>query len=307
MRAWKIGRFFGIDLYIHWTFLLLPVLAIMGQNENDGANLPMLLGLFTVFGCIVLHEYGHALMARVFGIGTRDITLYVIGGVARLERISEKAWEELWIALAGPAVNVVIAMLTGLLMFVLMLLNPGLLMMPGNAAAPFTFLGFYLLVVLSGNIFLVLFNMAPAFPMDGGRVLRALLSMGLGQLTATRIAARVSVVVTIVGAGLLFYFTHSYMIFLVAFFVLMAGQQELRFVEWRHSREGSDEDAIPPIPDAAAFAPVQTIRPAASAHIFQPLNGLMFQPRVSVYVWDNQTGTWIKEGGPQPPPRLNEG
>src|SRR5262249_12366409 len=112
MQAWKIGRFFGIDFYIHWTFLLLPLLLIMGSHEGDGQNLAVVLGLLTVFACIAPHEYGHALMARCFGIGTRDITLYVIGGVARLERISEKPWEEFWIAVAGPAVNVAIAIFT---------------------------------------------------------------------------------------------------------------------------------------------------------------------------------------------------
>ena len=114
MRAWKVGRLFGIDIFIHWTFLLLPLSVIIserGAGETPLGTVGVLAVLFAIFGCVVLHELGHALTARLFGIGTRDITLYPIGGVARMERMSEKPWEEFWIAVGGPAVNVVIALL----------------------------------------------------------------------------------------------------------------------------------------------------------------------------------------------------
>ena len=106
-RSLKLGRLFGIPLYIHWTFWILPLLVILAHGGS--APLFFLAVLFALFGCVVLHELGHAVAARAFGIRTRDITLYPIGGVARLERMSEKPGEELAIAVAGPAVNVVLA------------------------------------------------------------------------------------------------------------------------------------------------------------------------------------------------------
>lgn len=303
LRAWKIGRFLGIDLYVHWTFLLLPLIAIFGQHDGDAMSVPVIFALFTLFGCIILHEYGHALMARRFGIATRDITLYVIGGVARMEKISEKPWEEFWVALAGPAVNVAIMMLLALFAATVCIFAPNLLMTATPTDWIPTSLGLYLAGVFGGNLVLVVFNMAPAFPMDGGRVFRAVLSMWLGQLQATRIAANVSVVVTIVGAGLLFLWSGSFMIFVVGLFVLMAGRQELRYVEWRHSRRGRDEDeAIPAIPGAPSYRQPQP----AAAQAFAPLNGLIFQPRVAVYVWDSDNGIWVREANRTPPPRLSE-
>src|SRR5262245_18366280 len=112
LRSWKLGTAFGIGLYVHWSFLLLPAYVVFNAWGASAGQLLFLLGLvLAVFGCVLLHELGHALMARQFGIGTRDITLYPIGGVARLERMSEKPWEEVCIALAGPAVNAVLAVL----------------------------------------------------------------------------------------------------------------------------------------------------------------------------------------------------
>src|SRR5437870_5818096 len=110
LPSWKIGKAFGIDLYIHWTFWLLPAWVALQSVGSTGLSLALSLSvLAAAFGCVVLHELGHALTARRFGIGTRDITLYPIGGVAMLENMPEKPLQEFCIAVAGPLVNVVIA------------------------------------------------------------------------------------------------------------------------------------------------------------------------------------------------------
>lgn len=172
--SWKLGRVAGIDLYLHPTFLLL--LAFIGATRGGPESI---LLISAVFGCVLLHELGHALMARRFGIATEDITLYPIGGVARLHRMPKAPGSELLIALAGPAVNVAIAL--GLAA----ILELGSL---GGSWAESTF-GEYLVYLLGMNVILALFNLVPAFPMDGGRVLRALLSGWLGRSRATAIAA----------------------------------------------------------------------------------------------------------------------
>src|SRR5687767_7987204 len=112
--SFRIGRFFGIDVFVHATFLLLlaaVVIAAYWKTQNWAVALNQLIFVILVFTIVVLHEYGHALTARLFGVATRDITLLPIGGVARLERIPENPWQEFLIAVAGPAVNVVLAVI----------------------------------------------------------------------------------------------------------------------------------------------------------------------------------------------------
>ncbi len=166
--AWKIGRLVGIDVYMHATFLLLVgfiVVASWSESHNATRTLFGVFFVLVIFGCIVLHELGHALTARRYGIRTRDIVLLPIGGVARLERMPEDPNQELWVALAGPAVNVVIA---ASLFLVLGLVGrfPTL-----RQAATFDWTGHdFLPSLMAVNVWLVLFNLIPAFPMDGGRV-----------------------------------------------------------------------------------------------------------------------------------------
>ncbi len=183
-RSWRLGRAAGIDLYLHPTFLLLLAFAFATQGG-------LLAVAFTVavFGCVLLHEFGHALTARAFGIPTQDITLYPIGGVARLERVPKAPGAELLITLAGPAVNVAIAGLIAVALPFVSHLGPDLDGLP--LAGPF--LG----TLLMANVALAVFNLLPAFPMDGGRIFRALLSGPLGRLRATEIAVGVGRVVAI--------------------------------------------------------------------------------------------------------------
>ena len=223
-RRFRLGTYFGIGLFVHWTFglLLAWVAWYVLSNGGDWWNVAEQIGLMLcVFLCVTLHEYGHALAARAFGISTRDITLLPIGGVAMLERIPRQPIQELIIAIAGPAVNVVIAFLV----FV------------GLVATGTRWEGFdvenFWPIIFWLNLYLVIFNMIPAFPMDGGRVFRSLLAMFLPYGKATRWAGRTGWVLAIlIGiAGL--YFMQDVRIVLLAMFVLWAGTMEVQQVMWR--------------------------------------------------------------------------
>ncbi|MCU0787797.1 MAG: site-2 protease family protein, partial [Verrucomicrobia bacterium] len=184
--SFRLGRLFGVDVYVHFTFILLlgfiGVAHGLAQRSWDAA-LNGVLFFAGIFLCVLLHEFGHVLAARRYGIKTRDVTLLPIGGVARLERMPDKPAQELAVALAGPAVNVVIA--AGLA------LGLGL----GGGWQPLAALsttgGNLFERLLFANLFLVAFNLLPAFPMDGGRVLRSLLAMRMSAVRATHIAATV--------------------------------------------------------------------------------------------------------------------
>lgn len=217
--SWKLGEFRGIGVYMHATFLILIGFVVLshwsaGQSVakvTEGVG--FILALFT---CIVLHEFGHALMAARFGIKTRDITLLPIGGVARLERMPDEPLQELWVALAGPAVNVVIAAC----LFVWIRF--------ADAFAPLEQLsvtsGPFLERLMFANLILIAFNMLPAFPMDGGRVVRALLATRLEYAHATQIAASIGQAMALLFAVLGF-FTNPFLIF-IAFVVWIGAAQE---------------------------------------------------------------------------------
>jgi Zn-dependent protease len=208
--SWKIGRVAGIDLYIHPTFLLV----LLFPGVLSGGPVSVLLVL-AVFGCVLLHELGHALAAQQFGIRTRDITLYPIGGVARLERMPRAAGAELVIALAGPAVNVAIA---GALLLVAIV--------SGGALFSGTVLEVFMTELLAINVILAVFNMLPAFPMDGGRVLRALLSSWMSRARATSIAARIGRVIAVLMGTVGFVYTGNLMLVPLAIFVYMVSRAE---------------------------------------------------------------------------------
>jgi Zn-dependent protease len=227
----KLGKLLGIDVYLHFTFLLL--LGFLGfyywrATHNVDAALRGVAFIVALFGCVVLHELGHALMARRYGIQTRDITLLPIGGVARLEKMPEKPMQEFWVALAGPAVNVVIA---GVL-FVGLAVTGGFTPVKELGVSGGSFWQRLLML----NLFLVAFNLLPAFPMDGGRVLRAVLALRLGRRRATAIAANVGQGMAIL-FGIFGFFYNPFLIF-IAIFVYLGAQAEAGMVEMQSALAG---------------------------------------------------------------------
>ncbi len=227
----RIGTFAGIGVYVHATFLILiawVAFAYWQVSQSVAAAVGGVVFILALFACVVLHEYGHALTARRFGIRTRDITLLPIGGIARLERMPSDPRQELWVALAGPAVNVVIAAV----LFVLLLATTtpaprDPLSMTGGAF-------FERLMVV--NVFLAMFNLLPAFPMDGGRVLRALLAIRMDYARATQVAASIGQ-----GMALLFgfvgLFTNPFLVF-IALFVWIGAGQEAAMTQMKSVLEG---------------------------------------------------------------------
>lgn len=222
----RLGAPFGITLRLHWTFLLLGgwlALSVFGQTGSLSAVMGLLVLSALVFGSVALHEYGHALTARRYGIGTREITLLPIGGIAQLERSPSDPREELWIALAGPMVNFVLAGLAfggvALLGETEALFGEG----PLTASLP----GFAIYV----NLLMGLFNLVPALPMDGGRILRAGLSMRMPELQATRIATTVArgLAGAMMAYGLL---GGRLMLAIIGGFVWLTAGAELRRVEY---------------------------------------------------------------------------
>jgi Zn-dependent protease len=275
-RSWKLGSAFGIGIYFHWSVLLLPLLGI-GRYcwaEHTLAPLPFLLVFITgVMGCVVLHELGHALMARYFGIRTRDITLYLIGGVARLEKLAENPLEELCIALAGPAVNVVLA--AALFPVFVLLLGMGGLSGQGPGESLQGDLALLVPYLLGSNVMLALFNLIPAFPMDGGRVLRALLAVGVGQLRATEIAAPIGMAVALVLGLVGTLFLGNPVLILLVGFVIFAGQRELAALRYREAQRHAASEAVPARED------ILDVLPAGEESGF------------SGYVWDGRTRVWV--------------
>ncbi|MBJ7495496.1 MAG: M50 family metallopeptidase [Gemmataceae bacterium] len=271
----KLGSPFGISVYIHPAFWLLPIFYLFSNLRATSLfhSILEVALLFAVFFCVILHEFGHALAARMFGIQTRDITIYPMGGVARLERMSEDPFEELVIALAGPAVNLVI----------FFLLLPICIHF---SAAPFDFenltppnnlsgsLNHYLQMLMLSNLGLLIFNLLPIFPMDGGRVLRALLNLAVGFSNAT-IA---SVFLGNLGAIVLVFlglFSSNYILVLLALFVFIAGRQELLML--RNKRNiGSNSNFTSSGPST-----------------------------FSSLTWDSQRKTWVYFDANQQPPFSN--
>ena len=223
-----LGSFTGIRVRLHWTLLATFAALFMwmlGQSENVLLAGRGLFVIFLLFVCVMLHEMGHALAARFFGVRTQDITLYPIGGIARLERMPRVPAQELYIAAAGPAVNLAIA-----LVLLIALISTG------------TSLGFrsflrdpVLMVLFWMNLALFAFNLIPAFPMDGGRVLRAGLAMRMSYRAATRAAVWTGQTLAVIFAALAVFSVPGFrgfnpVLLFIALFVFMAANQEGRQV-----------------------------------------------------------------------------
>lgn len=233
-------RIFGIDVRVHWSFILaLAFGAYIYRDNPAGPLVGALYGVLVIlllFVCVTMHEFGHALVAKRFGVGVQHITLLPIGGVASLERMPDKPVQELLITVAGPLVNLILALL--LLPFALLLLSMRFDVFPTN------FVGSVLQTMqqpgLAGlvsylffaNILLGLFNLLPAFPMDGGRILRALLAMTMSYVRATNIAVLVGRLLA-VALGVLGLVTGNIMMMLIAFFVYVGGGAEREAVQSR--------------------------------------------------------------------------
>jgi Zn-dependent protease len=215
----KIASVFGIEVRIHITFLLFLAWIWFSYYQVAGVEgaIQGVIFILILFACVLLHEFGHAFAARAFGIRTPDITLLAIGGVARLTRIPDKPWQELVVAIAGPLVNVVIA---AVLIFVIRV-SADLQPLEHLESPRFELLA----KVASLNVMLVLFNLIPAFPMDGGRVLRSLLAMAMPYVRATQIAAWIGQGLAIVFA-IYGFFGNPILIF-IAFFIFVGAQQEV--------------------------------------------------------------------------------
>jgi len=229
--SWKLGKIAGIDVRVHATFVLL--IGFLGltywlRAASLSFALQSLIFLLALFACVLLHELGHALAARRYGIPTRDITLLPIGGLARLERMPSDPRQELVVALAGPAVNAVIAAI----LILPMALTTGF--------APLSRAGFaggsLIQQLMLANLVLVGFNLIPAFPMDGGRVLRSLLAMRMDYLRATQIAATTGQGLALV-FGFVGLFTNPFLVF-IALFVWMGAAGEASMVQIKSALGG---------------------------------------------------------------------
>lgn len=252
--SFRLGRLWGIDVFVHITFVIF--LLYFGWHEwsaarnvgysnmasiNAAGNLVALI--CGIFCCVVLHEYGHALTARKFGIGTADITLLPIGGVARLERIPENPRQELIVAVMGPAVNLLIVILLLAIFGVTHFINwEQMGEHRGEWLHKFMVWGGFLKNILWANVFMIVFNLIPAFPMDGGRVLRALLAMKMDRVKATDIAAWTGKALA-VGLAIYGYF-HNQLLMFTGLFVWIGASREAEAVRYEARRTTQQPEPV---------------------------------------------------------------
>lgn len=271
--SWHIGRILGIPTRIHASFALV-LLWIGFSTWNDlNSGVAVMFGVgfaLAVFACVLLHEFGHALVARRFGIETRRITLLPIGGVAELERAPEDPRAELWIAAAGPAVNFAIAGVLAVIGWAVgMFSGAG----PGSQLLSMVFSG-----LLWANLMLGLFNLVPAFPMDGGRVFRAWAAHRYSRVRATQMATRLGRALAL-GFGIWGIYASNPVLVLVAVFVWFAAGRELAAVEQMAAYEAERQARAQWVGPPAATPPGHTAAPPVG-YVVDP-----HDPSRVVYVW----------------------
>src|SRR5258708_24771390 len=232
--SFKVARIAGIDIRVHiGTFILLlgGLLYIYSYTGDRNGALNGVLMWLCVSSCVLLHELGHAFAAKAYGIAPVDITLHPLGGLARLERMPDKPWQELVVALAGPLVNVIIA-----IALVLALAVTGNLNLESLSEGKSMDL---LWVLLWINSLMFFFNLIPAFPLDGGRVLRALLATRMEYIRATQIAATIGQGLALaMGVSAFAIFKGNIPLILTAIFIYIATANESALVQMRYMTAG---------------------------------------------------------------------
>ncbi|MFM7152107.1 MAG: site-2 protease family protein [Gemmataceae bacterium] len=273
-RSLRLGSALGIPLFLHTSFFILPLVVLyLDWEDGLGSLLFAEALLVTVFGCVLLHELGHAMMARYFGIPTRDITLYPIGGIARLESMGSTPFQEVCIALAGPAVNLAIVLLltpaVAAFLFLSIPIQPQFALEQSwtNQIASFVS------GIWASNLALMIFNLIPVFPMDGGRVFRAILASAVGPLRATEVATAIGLVLGL-GLSMTGFWLGSPSMGIVPLFVVMAGRMELRALRQREE----DRKLLELPPSAELLEPGWSSQPA-------PFSG---------FVWDRNQRVWVR-------------
>jgi Zn-dependent protease len=229
--SFRIGRFAGIDVYVHATFFLLILWVVIVHwiaGHSSQAVASGVLFVLVLFACVVLHEFGHALTGRRYGIRTKDITLLPIGGVSRFESMPDQPWQEFWVSLAGPLVNAVI----GIGIWLGLFLTDGFKPVSGLSLTG----GPFLERMMVANFVLAIFNIIPAFPMDGGRILRALLATRMSHVRATQVAAGVGQALALL-FGLVGLFVNPFLLF-IAFFVWIGAAHEAQSVQIKDAFSG---------------------------------------------------------------------
>ncbi|MFN8499581.1 MAG: site-2 protease family protein [Anaerolineae bacterium] len=247
--SYSIGRVAGINIKIHVTFVFILLFGAMqwGGLTSPGAALFGVLLTLLLFVCVTLHELGHSFVARAFGINVNDIVLSPLGGVAFLTRLPDKPLHELLIAAAGPAVNIAIALALLVVGVVAGVGSESVTSMAATLRQPS--LGTLWLWLILANVSLVLFNIIPAFPLDGGRIFRSLLALGIGNVRATHVAALVGQVMAVL-LGVFGVFNGNILLVAVALFIFFAAAQENAYVRSQARQAAAPAPALPARLDA---------------------------------------------------------